>query len=74
MVNAPDGTELRREIVAQGLIDNPVTESGEAKPMFIYWPDIYRLKSLETTLTVKSKESAEEAVVTLVGQTALRNR
>lgn len=74
VVNGPDGTEVQREVVVSGLLDNPADGSGQPKPMFIYWPDIFRLKSVETTVTVEARESGRRAVATIVGETALRNK
>jgi len=74
VVTAPDGTELHREVVITGLLDNPPGGAGSPKPIFIYWPDIFRLKSVESTVTVQAEESGKKATSTLVGETALRNR
>ena len=74
MTNYAGTTEIKRSVIAQGLIDNPVDADGNAKPMFIYWPDIFRLKSVETTVTFRAQEAQKTAVATLVDETSLRNR
>jgi prepilin-type N-terminal cleavage/methylation domain-containing protein len=74
VVTAPDGSELRRQVVVESLLDNPPDASGSPKPIFLYWPDIFRLKSVETTITVEAEESGRKASSTVVGETALRNR
>ncbi|NIM04136.1 MAG: prepilin-type N-terminal cleavage/methylation domain-containing protein [Armatimonadetes bacterium] len=74
VVTAPDGSEIRRQIVVENLLDNPPDAGGTPKPSFIYWPDIFRLNSVETTITVEAEESGKKTSATIVGETALRNR
>lgn len=67
------GTVLREQVVADNVVDNPADDSGSPKPMFIYWPDIYRLRSVEMTVTVEETRGNQTERKTMVGELALRN-
>jgi hypothetical protein len=71
-VRLSDGAILKEQVIADHVIDNPM-EGGSPKPMFIYWPDIYRLRSVEVTLTVQEEYGHRTATKTMNGELALRN-
>lgn len=72
---AADGATLVREdVIADHVIDNPLDESGTPAPMFIYWPDIFRLRSVEITVTVEEQRGPRKAQATMTGEFTLRNR
>ncbi|MBN1459137.1 MAG: hypothetical protein JXA57_06345 [Armatimonadetes bacterium] len=68
LVRASDGAILRESVIADSIVDNP-----SSKPMFIYWPDIYRLRSVEVTVTVQEQRGHRTATKTMNGELALRN-
>jgi hypothetical protein len=72
VVRLSDGAILKEQVIADHVIDNPM-EGGSPKPMFIYWPDIYRLRSVEVTLTVQEEYGHRTATKTMNGELALRN-
>ncbi len=72
-VAAPDGTVLKEQVLADNVADNPNDDTGNPKPMFIYWPDIYRLRSVEITVTVLESRGHREARKTVTGELSLRN-
>lgn len=67
------GTVLKQQVIADNVVDNPVDGTGNPKPMFIYWPDIYRLRSVEVTVTVEETRGHQTERTTMVGEIALRN-
>ncbi len=71
---AADGTILKQDSLADHVVDNPPDGSGNPKPTFIYWPDVYRLKSVEVTVTVREKQGGRTSTTTMNGEIALRNR
>jgi prepilin-type N-terminal cleavage/methylation domain-containing protein len=73
VVRASDGAALKEQVIADHVVDNPPDGTGSPKPMFIYWPDIYRLRSVEVTLTVKETYGHRSATKTMSGELALRN-
>lgn len=68
VIRASDGAILRESVIADSIVDNP-----SSKPMFIYWPDVYRLRSVEVTVTVQEKRGSRTATKTMIGELALRN-
>jgi hypothetical protein len=68
LVRASDGATLKNSVIADNIVDNP-----SSKPMFIYWPDVYRLRSVEVTVTVEEKRGSRTATKTMTGELALRN-
>ncbi len=72
LVRASDGATLKQQILADNVVDNP-DDGGTPKPMFIYWPDIYRLRSVEVTVTVQERRGNRTATKTMTGELALRN-
>lgn len=73
LVRAFDGAVIKQQMLADNVIDNPVDETGNPKPMFIYWPDIYRLRSVEITITVQERMGNRTATKTMNGELSLRN-
>jgi len=73
VVRASDGATLRQQELADHVIDNPDDGTGTPMPMFIYWPDIYRLRSVEVTVTVQEEYGHRTATKTMNGEIALRN-
>jgi len=74
LVRSSDGAILKQQMIADSIVDNPVDPStGNPKPIFIYWPDIYRLRSVEVTVTVEEEHGHRTATKTMNGETALRN-
>jgi len=73
VVRASDGATLREQMIADNVVDNPNDESGNPKPTFIYWPDIYRLHSVEITVTVQERRGNRTATKTMSSELALRN-
>jgi hypothetical protein len=69
----PNGTVVKQLVIADNVVDNPDDETGNPKPMFIYWPDIYRLRSVEVTVTVEETRGHRTERTTMVGEMALRN-
>jgi len=67
-----DGTMGKQYVVADHLVDNPVKGSGP-KPMFIYWPDVTRLRSVEMTVTVQERAGTQVANSTMVSEVCFRN-
>lgn len=73
MMRASDGAILKEQVIADNVVDNPLDGTGSAKPMFVYWPDIYRLRSVEVTVTVREEFGHRTATKTMNGELALRN-
>lgn len=73
VVRASDGATLRQQVLADHVIDNPDDGTGNPMPMFIYWPDIYRLRSVEVTVTVQEEYGHRTATKTMNGELTLRN-
>jgi prepilin-type N-terminal cleavage/methylation domain-containing protein len=71
-VTHADGSAGKQILIADNLIDNPA-QGGSPKPMFIYWPDVVRLRSVEITVTVRERAGAEVADSTMVSEVCLRN-
>ncbi len=72
---ADDGaTILKQTPIVDNVVDNPPDGSGQPKPMFIYWPDMNRLQSVEITVTVREKRGIRVTNTTMTGEVALRNR
>jgi hypothetical protein len=73
LVSGTDGTVIKEQVIADNIIDNPNDDTGNPKPMFIYWPDIYRLRSVEVTVTVQERQGNRTATKTMNGELTLRN-
>lgn len=73
VVRASDGAILKEHVIADNVVDNPNDASGGPKPMFIYWPDIFRLRSVEITVTIQEHMGNRTATKTMNGELALRN-
>ncbi|MCJ7751122.1 MAG: hypothetical protein MUQ65_08520 [Armatimonadetes bacterium] len=73
VVRGSDGATLRQQELADHVVDNPDDGTGTPMPMFIYWPDIYRLRSVEVTVTVQEEYGHRTATKTMNGEIALRN-
>jgi len=69
----PDGTVVRQQEIADNITDNPDYGTGQPKAMFIYWPDIYRLRSVEITVTVEESRGNRTASKTMTSELTLRN-
>jgi Tfp pilus assembly protein PilV len=67
-----DGTPGKKYVFAENIINNP-DQSGAPKPMFIYWPDVVRLRSVEMTITVREHAGAQTADSTMVSEVCFRN-
>jgi len=67
-----DGSLGTKLVVADNLANNPL-KGGAPKPMFIYWPDVVRLRSVEVTITVQERAGAQVANSTMVSEVCLRN-
>ena len=71
----PTGTVLKQYSVADNVIDNPIDPAtNEPKANFRYWPDVYRLKSVEITVTIEEHQGAKSSSSTASGELTLRNR
>lgn len=68
-----DGTTYKQQVVTDNIVDNPPDADGNPKPMFIYWPDIYRLESVEITVTTHEEIGHRVAEATMTGEVNLRN-
>lgn len=73
LLRASDGAILKEQVIADHVVDNQPDGTGSPKPMFIYWPDIYRLRSVEVTVTVREQYGHRTATKTMNGELALRN-
>jgi hypothetical protein len=72
---APDGSVLKQYEIADNVVDNPVDPAtGNPKANFRYWPDVYRLRSVEVTVTVQEKQGSRTSSATMNGELTLRNR
>lgn len=72
---APDGTVLRQYVVADNVVDNPIDpDTGYPTELFCYWPDPYRLRSVEVTVTVEERQGSHTAAATMVGELSMRNK
>ena len=69
----PDGTLIKQQEIVDNVVDNPDDGTGNPKPMFIYWPDIYRLRSVEVTVTVEETRGHRTATASMTGELTLRN-
>jgi len=67
-----DGSAGKKYQVADNLVDNPL-KGGAPKPMFIYWPDVVRLRSVEMTITVQERAGSQVANSTMVSEVCFRN-
>ncbi|UCH33961.1 MAG: hypothetical protein JSV65_15580 [Armatimonadota bacterium] len=67
-----DGSAGKKYVIADNLVDNP-SPAGAPKPMFIYWPDVTRLRSVEMTITVQEHAGREVASSTMVSEICFRN-
>jgi prepilin-type N-terminal cleavage/methylation domain-containing protein len=72
-VRASDGAALKQDVIADNIVDNPDDGTGSPQPMFIYWPDIYRLRSVEVTVTAQEERGSRTATKTMNAELALRN-
>lgn len=74
---SPTGEVLKQYEIADNVVDNPI-DPTTAKPKFNfrYWPDVYRLSSVEVTVTIQEQEKAgsKKSITTMTGELALRNR
>lgn len=71
----PTGTILKQYSIADNVIDNPIDpNTGSPKTNFRYWPDVYRLKSVEITVTVQERAASKISSSTANGELTLRNR
>ena len=73
VIRASDGATVKQQMIADNVVDNPDDGTGSPKPMFIYWPDIYRLRSVEVTITVEEKRGSRPASKTMSAEFAVRN-
>ncbi len=73
VIRASDGVALKQQLIADHVVDNPDDGTGSPKPMFIYWPDIYRLRSVEVTLTIRETYGHRSATKTMNAELSLRN-
>ena len=70
-----DGSAGPTKLVIDNLQDNPVNPStGYPRPLFIYYPDIFSLKSIEVNITVRETMGNKSATVHLVHEIAIRNK
>ncbi len=68
-------TVMRSDVIADHVVDNPVdSTTGSPTPLFVYWPDIYRLNSVQITVTVQEKQGGRTSTATMNSEFALRNR
>jgi len=68
-----NGNTIHQYVVADNLVDNPLDESGNPKPVFRYWPDVYRLRSVEVTVTVEERIGTRTSQATMTSEMTLRN-
>ena len=72
---SPTGQVLKQYSIADNIIDNPIDPvTGNPKASFRYWPDMYRLKSVEITVTVLERAASKRSSATANGELTLRNR
>ncbi len=74
LIRASDGMTLKQQMIADNVVDNPDDGTGSPKPMFIYWPDVYRLRSVEVTITIEEKRGSRTATKTMNAEFAVRNK
>jgi hypothetical protein len=67
------GSLLKSYVITDNIVDNPDDGTGSPRPMFIYWPDVYRLRSVEVTVTVEEKRGSRVEQATMNGEVTLRN-
>ena len=67
------GHMTHRYVVADNLVDNPTDGSGSPRPIFKYWPDVYRLRSIEVTITVQESIGSRTSQATMTSELMLRN-
>jgi hypothetical protein len=67
-----DGSHGKTYVVADHVVNNPL-QGGVPKPMFIYWPDVVRLRSVEMTVTVQERAGVQVANSTMVSEVCFRN-
>ena len=67
------GNMTHRYVVADNLVDNPPDGSGSPRPIFRYWPDVYRLRSVEVTITVEESIGTRTSQATMTSEMTLRN-
>jgi len=71
----PTGTVLKQYAVADNVVDNPIDPAtGGPRANFRYWPDVYRLKSVEITVTIEEHQASKTSSTTANGELTLRNR
>jgi hypothetical protein len=73
MLAHSDGTVVKQQVIADNVVDNPEDGTGSPKAMFIYWPDMYRLRSVEITVTVEESRGHRTARKTMTSELSLRN-
>lgn len=72
---SPAGEVLKQYEIADNVVDNPIDPTtGEPRTNFRYWPDVYRLSSVEVTVTIQEKAGSKKSSTTMTGELALRNR
>ena len=67
------GDIVKQDRLTDNVVDNPDDATGSPKPMFIYWPDVYRLRSVEVTVTVRERQGTRSSQTTVNGEITLRN-
>lgn len=73
VVKADTGEIITEQLLADHVVDNPALADGTPQPTFKYWPDIYRLRSVEVTVTVQEEFGHRTATKTMNGELTLRN-
>ena len=70
----PTGYLLRQSQIVQNITDNPPEpDQTQPKPIFKYWPDVTRLRSVEITVSVRQGTGGDTATVTMLSELTLRN-
>jgi hypothetical protein len=67
------GATLKRQELVDNIVDNPDDGTGSPKAMFVYWPDVYHLRSVEMTITVEETRGHRTSQATMNSEMALRN-
>jgi type II secretory pathway pseudopilin PulG len=68
-----DGALVRRDLLTDHLVDNPLDASGMPAPIFVYWPNGFEVHAVTIRLTVEERHGQRVAQATMYAEFALRN-
>ncbi len=73
LFEADGATVVRRDLVTDHLVDNPLDASGQPAPIFHYWPRWDQCKALTVRVTVEERHGQRVAQATMFAEYKLRN-